>query len=181
VLAGCLASSAIATSIVITPYRLVKSISIVRAAEKQAMIRVKGTRFFPFTKQAVFDVAPGELMIDSNVTMATRKARTWYSVPMKNARAWTEGTLKRPGADEGNALTRLNRRMLNIGPAMSSQVKKMFSRYGMAYVRVKGNNWKMDLEGCEMLENGEVLMKLVREAPVRSDLMGVVMQLVAGK
>lgn len=181
VLAGCLASSAIATTIVTTPSRLIKSISIVKVAEKQAIIRVKGTRFFPFTKQTTLDVAPGELIVDKDVAMAVENGHNWWYVPLDNAKVWTEGNLKRPDAIEGNAFTKLNRRMLNTGPAMFSQVKKMFQRTGFLYVRVKGNNWKMDMEGCEILENGEVLMKLVREARIRNDLMGIVVQSVAGK
>lgn len=181
VLAGCMASSAIATAIVMTPHHLVKSISIVKQAEKQAMLRVKATRYFPFVKQAVFEVAPGQLMIDKNVAMSLGKGRPWWHVPMENATVWTNGTLKRPGADEGNALQRANRRMLNAGPAMFSQVKKMFDRTGMLYVRVNGSNWKMDLEGCELLENGEPLMKLGREVRVRNDAVSVLLQGVAGK
>lgn len=183
VLLGCLASSAIATAVVTTPHRLVKSISIVKTAEKQAMLRVKGTTFLPFTKQVVFEVAPGKLTIDHDVTMDTaiKSGTRWWYVPMENAKVWTEGNLKRPDAIEGNAFQRLNRRMLNSGPAMFSQVKKMFNRNGMAYVRVEESNWKMDLENSELLENGEVLMKFVRKAPIRSDLVGMLMQRVGGK
>ena len=182
VLAGCLASSAIATAIVITPHRLIKSISIVRVAEKQAMLRVKGTTYLPFLKQSVYDVAPGKLIVDSDVAMTLGSGRRgWYYVPMDNARVWTDGTLKRPDEIEGNAFQKLNRRMLNVGPAMFSQVKKMFQRTGFLYLQVGGKNWKMDLETCEILENGEVLMKLIREARIRNDLMAIVAQKVAGK
>lgn len=181
VLIGCLATSAIATAITLTPHHLVKSISIVRTAEKQVMLRVKGTRFFPFTKQAVFDLAPGELKVDSNVTMDLEKGRQWWGVPLKNAKVWTEGRLKRPDAIEGNAFKKLNRRMLYVMPALFSQVRKMFNREGMAYVQINGSNWKMDLTACEILENGEVLMKLAREGPIRADLMGAVMQRFADK
>jgi hypothetical protein len=181
ILAGCLVSSAIATAVTTTPHHLVKSIAIVRNAEKEVVIRVKGTRFFPFRKQAVFDLAPGEMKIDSNVTMSLENGRQWYGVALQNARTWTEGGLKNPDAIEGSAFQRLNQRMLNISPAMFSQVKKMFNREGMAYVQIKGNNWKMDLSACEILENGTVLMKLVREAPVRTDLMGMVVRRVYGE
>lgn len=182
VLAGCVASSAIAAAVVSTPHRLVKSISIVRKGEKQAMLRVKGTPFFPFTKPAVFDVAPGHLTIDSNVALSLETGTIpWWCVPMDKAKVWTEGSLKRPDAIEGNAFQKLNRRMLNVAPATFSQVKKMFNRNGMLYVQINGGTWKMDLEGCEILENGEVLMQLVREARFRNDLMGLVAQRVAGK
>jgi hypothetical protein len=181
VLVGCLVSSAIATAVMTTPHHLVKSIAVVRNAQAEVVIRVKGTRFFPFRKQAVFDLVPGELKIDSNVTMSLENGRQWYNVPLQNARVWTEGSLKNPDAIEGSAFQRLNRRMLNISPAMFSQVKKMFNREGMAYVQIKGSNWKMDLSACEILENGSVLMKLVREAPIRTDLMGMLVQRISGK
>jgi hypothetical protein len=182
VLAGCVATSAIAAAVVTTPHRLVKSISIVKKGEKQAMLRVKGTPFFPFTKPAVFDVAPGQLTLDSNVAMSLETGTIpWWCVPMEKAKVWTEGSLKRPDAIEGNVFQRLNRRMLNVKPATFSQVKKMFNRNGMLYVQVNGSSWKMDLEGCEILENGEVLRQLVREARFRNDLMSLVAQRVAGK
>ena len=181
VLIGCLASSAIATAVISTPHHLVKSISIVRTAEKEVLLRVKGTRYFPFRKQAVFDLAPGELKVDSNVTMSLENGRHWYGVPLKNAKDWTEGVLKRPDAIEGNAFQRLNSRMLRVSPALFSQVRKMFNREGMAYVQINGSNWKMDLTACEILEDGEVLMKLAREAPIRTDLMGMVVQRFADK
>ena len=180
VIAGCLVGSAIATAVATTPHHLVKSISVVRNAEKGAMLRVKGTRFFPFMKPAVFDVAPGELKIDSNVTMSLENGRQWYDVPLKNATVWTEGGLQRPDAIEGNAFQRFNKRLLNIAPAMSSQTKKMFNREGMAYVNVEGRNWKMDLSACEILENGLVLMKLARVAPIRTDLTGMLLNRLAG-
>lgn len=182
VLAGCLATSAIATAVVATPHHLIKSISIVKVAEKQAMIRLKGTRYFPFAKQAVFDVTPGKLLADKNVAMSLENdGRKWYDIKLDKAREWTEGSLKRPNAIEGNAFQKLNRRMLNVGPAMFSQVKKMFQRTGFLFVQIEGKNWKMDLENCEILESGEVLMKLVREAHIRRDLMAIVAQSVSGK
>lgn len=57
----------------------------------------------------------------------------------------------------------------------------MFNRDGMAYARVGSQNWKMDLEGCEMLENGQVLSKLSREGAVRTDMLSMVMRGAFGK
>lgn len=181
VLVGCLVSSAIATAVATTPHHLVKSIAIVRNAEKEVVLRVKGTRFFPTRKPAVYDLAPGELKIDSNVTMSLENGRQWFGVPLQNAKVWTEGGLQRPDAIQGNAFQRLNQRLVNVTPAMFSQVRKMFNREGMAYVQIKNSNWKMDLSGCEILENGSVLMKLVRETPIRTDLVGMAIQRLAGK
>jgi hypothetical protein len=176
VLIPCFFVSAISAAIAITPHHLVKSISIVRTAEKEVVLRVKGTTYFPFRRPALYDLTPGELMIDSNVTMTLdASGRQWWGVPLKNGKAWTEGRIQRPDI-EGNAFQRLNRALLNIWPSTRSQVKKMFNREGMAYVRIGSGNWKMDLEGCEILEEGSVLMKLVREGAVRTSLEGIVLR-----
>lgn len=89
---------------------------------------------------------------------------------MKNSSDWTQGKLTRPDAIHGNAFQRLNQRMLNISPTTFSLVRKMFNRDGMMYVRIGTNNWKMDLDGCEILESGQVLARLVREGAVRTSL-----------
>jgi hypothetical protein len=181
VLIGCMLTSAIASAVFITPHHLVKSISIARTAEKEVVLRVKGTRFSPFMKPAVFDVAPGDLMIDSNVAMTLEESGEWMTVPLKNVKSWTEGGLQRPDAIKGNAFQRLNQRMLNIGPAIFSHTRKMFNREGMAYLRIGSSNWKMDLSKCEILENGSVLMKLVREGAVRTNLADMAIRKAFGK
>jgi hypothetical protein len=181
VLIGCMLTSAIASAVFITPHHLVKSISIARTAEKEVVLRVKGTRFSPFMKPAVFDVAPGDLMIDSNVAMTLEESGEWMTVPLKNVKSWTEGGLQRPDAIKGNAFQRLNQRMLNIGPAIFSHTRKMFNREGMAYLRIGSSNWKMDLSKCEILENGSVLMKLVREGAVKTNLADMAIRKAFGK
>jgi hypothetical protein len=181
VLIGCMLTSAIASAVFITPHHLVKSISIARTAEKEVVLRVKGTRFSPFMKQAVFDVAPGDLMIDTDVAMTLEESGEWMTVPLTNVKPWTEGSLQRPDEIKGNAFQKLNQRMLNIGPAIFSQTRKMFNREGMAYVRIGNSNWKMDLSKCEILENGSVLMKLVREGAVKTNLADMAIRKAFGK
>lgn len=168
VLAGCLASAGMGAALLLTPHRLIKTISLVRTAEHTTMLRVHGTRFLPFMKPTVMDVAPGQLMIESVAHL--HPGRGWYTIPMKNSSDWTQGKLTRPDAIHGNAFQRLKQRMLNISPTTFSLVRKMFNRDGMMYVRIGTNNWKMDLEGCEILESGQVLARLVREGAVRTSL-----------
>lgn len=172
-LAGCFISSGMASAIMLTPHHLVKSISLVRTAEKEAVMRINGTSFFPFIKPRVMDLVPGKMMVDSNVTMSLETTKQWWGVPLQNGKAWTQGGLRRPGEPEGNAIAKLNKSLLNISPAAFSQVRKMFNRDGMAYVRIGSSNWKMDLEGCEILENGSVLMRMVKEGAVRTNLMSM--------
>jgi hypothetical protein len=171
-LTGCLISAGLATGIMLTPHHLVRSISLARNTENQVVMRVKGTRFFPFSKPAVMDVVPGEIMVDSNVTTSLGGIKQWFSVPLKNVQPWTEGSLQRPGAAETN-LQKFNERTMNIGPAIFSQTRKMFNREGMAYVRIGRENWKMDLERCEILEGGSVLMEMAQQGAVRMNFMSV--------
>jgi hypothetical protein len=169
----CLASTALASGIMLAPHHLVKSISLVRKAENQVVMRVKGTRFFPFQKHAVMDVVPGEMTVDSNVTTSLGGIRQWWRVPLKNVQSWTKGSLPRPGEPE-TRFERFNKRMMNIGPSIFSLTRKMFNREGMAYVRIGRENWKIDLEHCEILEGGSVLMELSQEGTVRMNLEGVI-------
>jgi hypothetical protein len=169
---GCVISAALATGIMLTPHRLVKSISLVRNVDNQVVMRLKGTRYVPFVKPAVMDIVPGEMTMDSNVTSSLPGISQWFSVPLKNVQAWTHGSLERPG-EAKTSLQRFNRRMMNMGPAIFSQTRKMFNREGMAYVRVGRENWKMDLLHCEILEGGSVLMELAQEGTLRTNLMSV--------
>lgn len=162
---GCMISAGLATGIMLTPHRLVRSISLARNAENQVVMRLKGTRFFPFLKPAVVDVVPGEMVVDSNVTSSLGGIRRWYSVPLRNSRTWTQGSLQRPGEAQNS--------MVNIGPAIFSQTRKMFNREGMAYVRVGRENWKMDLLQCEILEGGSVLMEMSQQGALRTNLMSI--------
>jgi hypothetical protein len=113
------------------------------------------------------------MTVDSNVTTSLGGIKWWWSVPMKNAQPWTKGSLPRPGEPE-NKLERFNKRMMNIGPAIFSQTRKMFNREGMSYVRIGRENWKMDLEQCEILEGGSVLMEMSQEGTVRMNLASVI-------
>ncbi|KAM0716035.1 hypothetical protein Q7P37_008549 [Cladosporium fusiforme] len=144
------------------------SISLARTAEKQVAFRVKGSRFLPFQTKTV-DIEPGKAMIDTNVTSSlddlARGQTGWLNVPMENAHKWTAGELPRPERKGG---------LLNAWPTAQSYVRKMFHRDSMAYVRVQNLNWKMDLEGCEMLEHGTVMNKLVKEGNVRTSLIDMV-------
>lgn len=179
VLAGCLMSSAMGAAIILTPHRLIRSISLVRTADQKAVLRVKGTTFLPFMKPKVMDVAPGELMIDSNASFVT--GRPWYTIPMKNSKQWTDGELTRPDAITGNAFQRFNQHMLRVGPTTFSLVRKMFNRDAMIYARVGDKNWKMDLESCEVLERGQTLAKFTREGAVRTSLAGMLSQSIGSK
>ena len=38
----------------------------------------------------------------------------------------------------------------------------MFTRDGMAYIRITGHgNWKLDLQGCELLDEGRALLEVM--------------------
>lgn len=181
VIAGCVVTSAMASACMMTAFNLVKTISVARADDNQAVLRVKATRFLPFIKPKVIDIVPGQIMIDMDVTMDETTARKWYGVPLKNARAWTEGKIANPDEPRGNFIQKFNHHLLNAWPATKSHVKKMFNREGLAYARIGSHNYKLDLERCEILENGSVLMKMSKEGYVRTSAVGMLMRGMFGK
>lgn len=172
ILGGCLAVSAIATGIAMTPLNLVKTISIARNAEQRAVVRVQGTRFFPFLKPKTMDLVPGEALVDSDIRTSIETIQC-YIVSLQNRHAWTEHALS---PDYHKATTRevLTHTWHNAFPKTKLYVNKMFNRDGFAYLRAGGNNWKMNLDYCAILERGQVLMKLVKEGGVRTNAVGMI-------
>lgn len=171
VLAGCLVGSGMASSITATPTNLIRSISLVRKAEDEVVLRFEGNRLFPFLKPNVFDLPPGQPIVDSNVTGTLESGGSYMNVQSKRGQAWTAGELIRPDQPQGeNIFQRLNRSLVNVSPAAKSQVRKMFNREGMAYIRIGNFNWKMDMEKCEILEHGAPLEKLTRKGAIRKNL-----------
>lgn len=163
ILSGCMIGAGMATTVMLTPFNMVKTISLVRTAGDQVVFRVKGSRFLPFRTTTV-DVEPGHAMIDANVTSSLDLTRSWYDVPLKNSESWTKGLLERP--DKAGSL-------VNAWPTAKSYVRKMFNRDSMAYMRVKNLNWKLDLESCEMLEHGSILNKMVKQGAVRTNIINM--------
>ena len=64
-------------------------------------------------------------------------------------------------------------------PSIKKQVKKMFNREGMAYIRIGGSNWKMDLGDCEILDHGMPITKLTRQGKIRADLVSMLTRSIA--
>lgn len=116
VLGGCMVTSAMAMAFIMTPWNLVRTVSLARTAENQVVLRVKGTRFLPFGKPTVKDVTPGQLMVDKDVVMDLDMTNKWYGVELKVARDWTEGKLLNPDAPQGGAISRFNKGLLNAWP-----------------------------------------------------------------
>lgn len=172
ILAGCAAVSAIGFAIILTPWNMVKTISIVRTAENKAMLRLQGTRFFPFQNTTV-DVLPGQATIGSELTSTlANMQKICFTVPIENGAKWTAGEIPRPDTGSG---------LVNTWPNTKKHVKKMFNRENIAYIRFGNLNWKMDLEGCETLEGGQVLSKLVQEGAVKQDVVSTLARGLWGK
>ena len=51
---------------------------------------------------------------------------------------------------------------MDVVPTVWQDVRRMFLRDGMAYVRIEGyGNWKLDLQGCALLDGGKPLERVM--------------------
>lgn len=178
---GMLAGS-MGFAITMAPVRLLRSARLVRAGVggESAVLQFEGKRPLPFLPNKKFAVPLGNVWADRNVPMSLR---TWHDVPIKNADLWTEGLLPNPGTEHFRNLgffQKLVYMSASIMPAIQKNVRRMFNREGMVYLRIGAHNWKMDLQGCEILEAGGPMMKLVEHDPaVRGTLYDAIRRAIA--
>lgn len=172
-----LATATFGTVFILAPMKLVKSITAVRQ-EVQASgrlvsshhnvmpwkLRIEVKRALPFAKADVMELKDSkQVVLDRSVPMMSQDIG-FTSYGVKDSEWFTEqyataGTLERK---EGSAMKRFNRRLINIWPGVKREVKRMFLRDQMAYVRIEGNgNFKLDLQNSHMLDGGRVLDKMV--------------------
>ncbi|OQO12817.1 hypothetical protein B0A48_02281 [Cryoendolithus antarcticus] len=146
---ACMGISAMATAIIITPFRLVQRIDLIRGEKGEPLLELRARRMVPFIGDWVLGekcvtASPEDITISKPLT-ATRVS--WTSWPMSEARAWTFG-------NDGVRST------IDFA-GVQRAVAKMFMREGMVHLRVGTANWKVDLVRAFLLEDGRPLMKVV--------------------
>jgi hypothetical protein len=106
----------------------------------------------------------GTVFIDRDVRAGENLS--FYSVPANLAQAWTAHYFTASPPQPRSILSLLrgfNSSLVNAWPTLRQDVRRMFMREGFAYVRIPDHgNWKMDLHGCEILEEGQALEKVVK-------------------
>ena len=171
-----LAIATFGTAFILAPMKLVKSITAVRQEVKEVgrlashnvmpwKLRIEVKRALPFAKADVMDLKdPKQVVLDRSVPMVSQNI-LFTSYNIKDSE-WvtqqyaTSGTLDQN--ENTGMIKRFNRSLINVWPGVKREVKRMFLRDQMAYVRVEGNgNFKLDLQHSYMLDEGRVLDKLV--------------------
>jgi hypothetical protein len=170
-----------ATAFFLAPTKLIKSVTLTKTAVTQAnsagkrglgvVFEMKHPlpvwKFLPFMKKT----EGGEVRAEVGSVFIDRKVRarenlSFYSVPANLAEAWTAHYFTASPPQRKSILSLLqgfNSSLVNAWPALRRDVGRMFMREGFAYVRIPDHgNWKMDLNGCEILEEGQVLEKVVQ-------------------
>ncbi|KAI5371109.1 hypothetical protein Slin14017_G019880 [Septoria linicola] len=162
------------TVILIAPLKVIKSITAVRTQQNLAMnprsslsvpwkLQIEVESVLPFVKSgATIEANPGAVALDRNLPTASQDIQ-FTSWNIRGAETFTQryanGSLN---LKEGSALSRFNQSLINTWPGIKREVKRMFLRDQMAYVRIDGNgNFKLDMQECHMLDGGRVFDKMV--------------------
>ncbi|KAK1079544.1 hypothetical protein LTR33_006299 [Friedmanniomyces endolithicus] len=160
------------TVLILAPVGMVGRISLLRSpaigvmAEQGVrlppMLRVEMEAPLPFMKRKTHDLAPAKALLDRNVSAVDIELT---SISIKDAQAFTydsahlsAGTpkLQHPPRDVVSRFIR----------TLTRDIRRMFYREGFAYLRSdKYGNWKVDLQHCELLDQGRPLDRLTVADP----------------
>ncbi|KAF2212346.1 hypothetical protein CERZMDRAFT_97622 [Cercospora zeae-maydis SCOH1-5] len=165
-----IAGAAFGTTFLLAPMKMIKSITAIRQqtsnrgfrAEVPWNLQVEVKMPFPFVKPKSRDVYPKDVALDRNLPAASENVG-FTSHDIKNSEWFTalyySGKLEEK---RGSALSRFNSGLINLWPGIKRDVRRMFLRDHMAYLRIKGaGNYKLDVQNCHMLDDGRVLHRLV--------------------
>ena len=184
-------SAVIATALILGPWKLVGSVALVKkvgagaaagpgarkggAGQGSVGLRFEMKHPLPFIQRLPFvkrtgggtiDAEIDEVVMDRNIRAS--ESLQFYDVPAVKAQEWTSDYFQPATAPQSfrTRLKRWNEGVENVWPALKRDTRKMFLRDGMAKIRIPGQgNWKMDMQMCEMLENGRALARVIRVEP----------------
>ena len=171
-----------ATTFFMAPQKLVRSIALMKGLDKrgipEAILRFEMKHPMPRFQRlpflgdritgggGVIEAPLNHVFLDRNVSSSSSDL-TFYSIPVDQATLFTDSHFHpaAPAPKSESILSRLgsfNRSLLNIFPTLRQDVRRMFLRDGMAYIRITDHgDWKVDLQGCEVLEMGKPLDKVM--------------------
>lgn len=169
---SAIAAASFGTVFILGPMGMIKSMSIVSSEAGFAnatakftraprLIRMEVKRKLPFLKPDVLETDISNVSLDRQVPVALQDLN-FHSVPKIYSESWTADYLK--GAAEPARIGGITAAVKGLWPATRREVRRMFLRDQIAYVQVKGNgNFKLDLQGCRMLEGGKVMDRVLSE------------------
>lgn len=151
----------------LAPLKMIKTVSLLSATQRgaQQCLQIESKPFFrplPFGAKTM-TIPLTDVFI--NRAVAATDVR-FGSVTLKDGVAFTQHYAtqhQRPKAPLSARFRHFNKALLTFFPALLRDIRRMFFRDGMAYIRIEGHgNWKLDLQGAELLDDGRPLEKLVQ-------------------
>ncbi|KAK5126754.1 hypothetical protein LTR85_009688 [Meristemomyces frigidus] len=148
------------TAIILAPAKMVRTITALHPS--YSGIGLPTLRFemrspLPFMRTKTIEVLPSETFLDRRVSAVEIDLT---SVPLTRAADFTAS--KQANASLPAAAARQGA-VARAWTTLLRDTRRMFLRDGFTYVRFKEQgNWKLDLQDCELLDNGRVLERLTR-------------------
>ncbi|TKA79137.1 hypothetical protein B0A55_02415 [Friedmanniomyces simplex] len=157
------------TVLILAPVRMVGRVSLLRGTAS-GMVGEQGVRVppvlriemespLPFMKTKTFDLVPSEAFLDRTVSAVDIELT---SIPLKDAKTFTATSHLRAGMPK---LQHPPRDILSRSiSTLTRDIRRMCYREGFAYMRSdRYGNWKVDLQHCELLDQGRPLDRLTVE------------------
>ena len=164
----CIFMAVIATSITLAPSKMIKSVSLRTAVTgTELRFEIKRPLPLPFLKARVIKQRPSEVFMDRSVESTSDAGIRFNTVYLSHADEFTNAALaRRPRQSMIQRLGSFNKSLLNIWPTVRRDARRMLLRDGMAYLRITGEgNWKLDLQGSYLLDDGRPLERLTVADP----------------
>lgn len=150
----------VGTACFLAPSKMVRSIKVLHPSYRGIglpTLRFEMRRPIPFMRTKAIEALPSKVFMDRQVSAMEIN---FTSVPLKYAAEFTAD--KRAHAVLPADLARQNV-VLRALRGIQRNTQRMFLRDGFAYVRfAEGGRWKVDLQNCELLDNGYVLERLTK-------------------
>lgn len=172
---SALAAASFGTVFILGPMGMIKSISVVTSeagftnatakfTRAPRLLRIEIKRKLPFLKPDVLETDVSNVALDRRVPAALHDLN-FHSIPRAYSESWTADYLA--GAAEPARSGSITAAVKGLWPATRREVRRMFLRDQIAYVQVKGprgdSSFKLDLQGCRMLEGGQAMDRVLVE------------------
>ncbi|KAK6389945.1 hypothetical protein LTR65_005996 [Meristemomyces frigidus] len=148
------------TAIVLAPAKMVRSITAVRPSHNSTglpTLRCEMRSPLPFMKTKAIEALPSETFLDRKVSAVDIDLT---SIPLGKAAEFTAST--QANARLPTAIAQQNA-AVRAWNTLYRNTRRMFLRDGFTYIRfAEHGNWKLDLQNCELLDNGRVLERMTR-------------------
>ena len=148
------------TVLLTAPSGMIKAVSLMaKPGTMGTLLRIETRKPVPFIKYGgeTIEAPLNHVYIDSEVRA---QEIGFFSVSLEHAKGFTVSHLNptKPKSSIRSRLGTFNRGLVNIWPTLFRDTKRMFFRDGMVYVYITDHGtWKLDLQGCEMLDGGQPL------------------------